>query len=380
MISNLEKILGELREIEGFSTFLDEYLRIYSISNRVEFISFLRFLKKELQEKNQWDEMNDLKIKITIEKLNDVTTLKNGDPLSHVNESLSIDENWIDTFIDEISKCTTDEYGYKQINIGKYKTIKEYDILIYVDNNRFRSVFVKYQNSNHPYVNGVFAEILLTSNGEIAGLKKLMEGLKYVGNFPNYYWNNKWAIFGEIKILLTAVHYFDDYPRVGNKYFEILIKLLKLSYLYLSRYIYMTNSDMLSIDVYSFRASLVKNFYNCFVMVFDGRANPDIQYISDKYLAHQCAHNHKLDYLGREFYNDSMKMYQHGSHIPNDSGGYNDFEEKTWMQCVKIGEFQSHFFASGIFEEFQSMKLNLLKEERSLIHFKIFQSLKNKNP
>ena len=47
-----------------------------------------------------------------------------------------------------------------------------------------------------------------------------------------------------------------------------------------------------------------------------------------------------------------MKMYRHGSHISNSSGGYQETEDATWMQLVQRGHLRSINLAEKIFIEF----------------------------
>jgi hypothetical protein len=64
---------------------------------------------------------------------------------------------------------------------------------------------------------------------------------------------------------------------------------------------------------------------------------------------------------------DSMKMYRHGSHIPNSSGGYQETEDATWMQLVQRGHLRSINLSEKILEEFENYELNFTNSEIDLI-------------
>ena len=126
----------------------------------------------------------------------------------------------------------------------------------------------------------------------------------------------------------------------------------------------MEESNLLSIDAYSNRARIVRDYKYQFMGIFGIGVVPDIQYISDKYLAYTTATNNNL--VGKPFIQlmwDSMKMYRHGSHIPNNTGGYQENEDATWMQLVQRGNLRSINLAETILTEFENYQLNFTNSE-----------------
>ena len=124
----------------------------------------------------------------------------------------------------------------------------------------------------------------------------------------------------------------------------------------------MTQSNLKSVDFYSNRARIVKGNYMEFIGIFWIGVNPDIQFISDMYLAHQTGMNNGLPMFTKpfdQFYWDSMKMYRHGSHIPNSTGGYQEIEDRTWMELVRDGEIRSIKLADKLLKEFENYELNI---------------------
>ena len=130
----------------------------------------------------------------------------------------------------------------------------------------------------------------------------------------------------------------------------------------------MSKDNLLSIDAYSNRARIVRDYKYQFMGIFGIGVIPDIQYISDKYLAYTTATKNNL--VGQPFTQlmwDSMKMYRHGSHIPNSSGGYQETEDATWMQLVQRGHLRSINLSEKILEEFENYELNFTNSEIDLI-------------
>ena len=86
---------------------------------------------------------------------------------------------------------------------------------------------------------------------------------------------------------------------------------------------------------------------------------------------------------------ESMKMYRHGSHIPNTTEGYQEIEDRTWMELVRDGEVRSIMFSEKFLEEFEKYELNLTNQEIDFVcqtaidqhphdEFKYMQKLKSK--
>ena len=122
----------------------------------------------------------------------------------------------------------------------------------------------------------------------------------------------------------------------------------------------MTNKNLYSIDIYSIRADFVKYFFMDFIGIFEMGVNPDIQYISDKYLAYLCCRKHNLNFeFCRAYHSDALKMYEHGSSIPNSSGGYKEIEDGTIDELVNQGNYRSIKLSCELLNEFENYELNI---------------------
>lgn len=209
-----------------------------------------------------------------------------------------------------------------------------------------------------------------------SGLPILKEGVKSIASYPHHYWDNKIGIEGAIWLIGDLLFLLGNSLR-GSDLKEENTKLSKLLFLYMSRYIYMTGSNVKTIDFYANRARVVRDNQIEFIGIFGLGVNPDIQFISDMYLAYQVGVKYQLTSIPSimQLMWESKKMYEHGSHIPNHTGGYKDIEDRTWMELVSIGEIRSINLASELLKEFESYQLNI--SDKSLN--KIFEVLSEKH-
>lgn len=355
----LLKSLIYLSEIDGFQDFYKQYTENTEIETSEDLFNFFKSFKKHLINKEEWDEDLELLLKITIEKINAVKHQK-SDPLFSINQSIQLNDSWINEFHEDFKQCLTGDKYREELKPKRYKTISEYVILESVDGEKLSKVYSKYAEFNHPYVNYTVGSVLYNAKNFSQGLPILKKGIESIASYPNHYWNNKFGIEGATWLIRDLLYL------LGNTLNDIKmrdekIKLLKLLFLYMTRYICMTQSNVKSIDFYSNRARIVKNNYCEFIQIFGLGVNPDIQFISDMYLAYHVAMKYNLTGVPsiRQFMWESKKMYDHGSHIPNNSGGYKEIEGRTWMELVHVGEVRSLNLAISLWKEFKNHELNL---------------------
>lgn len=320
---------------------------------------FLAF-KKHLTDLGKLDGPLELTFKIFDEQAIKYQIQSTQSPLYIIDKSRRLNDKWIPDFEKDLNQCLTGEKFSKEIKPKRYKTITENIVLIGVDAQKLYNVYHNYSEYNHPYVNYQVSSILYNAKNFSDGLPILYEGIKSIASFPNFYWNNIYGVEGATWMLCDLLFL------SGNGFYKLQLeterlKLLKLIYLYMSRYIYMTNSNLKSIDFYANRARIVKENYAAFMTIFDIGVNPDIQFISDMYLAYKVSMEYQLTAIPcfMDLMWESVKMYEHGSHIPNGSGGYKDIEDRSWMELVSIGEIRSIELANRLRQEFESCSLNI---------------------
>jgi hypothetical protein len=341
-------------------------------------ITFQKY-KKHLLEKNQWSEELEIVLKLIGEQSNIIQQKNTTSHIYYVNNSQKINDSWIKEFIEDLNKCLTGDY-FAEEERRRYKTIKEYSVLYGVNGEELSKVYTKFCDFNHPFVNFKVSSILYNSKDYTNGLPILQQGLKSIASYPNFYWNSKYGVEAAAGIIGDFLYLLGHKVFIQTGLISEKIKLLKLLYLYLSRYIYMTNSDIRCVDFYANRAKIVKECYLDFIGIFDWGVNPDIQFISDMYLAHQTGMNHGLPMFTKpydQFYWDSMKMYRHGSHVPNGTGGYHDIEDRTWKELVRDGEIRSIVLSEKLLKAFSNYELNLSNATIETLFAQLYETKKD---
>ena len=372
---NLEVVLRHLTSFPDHSDFYENYVKKKEIKSTQDFDDFLSSYCAYLKEIGKWNDEIELTFKIIKEQGNIVKHQKSTSPLFSINTARKLNDNWITEFQEEYTQCFTGEMFFEEITPKRYKTITESRVLHGIDTEKLSQVYSKYSEYNHPFVDYNVACVLYNSKNYTNGLPILKKGVKSILSFPNHYWHNEYGVEGASWLIGDLLYFLGDTLEENNMRNE-KIKLLKLLFLYMSRYICMTQSNIKSIDFYSNRGRIVKGNYAEFVGIFGLGVNPDIQYLSDMYLAYQVAVNNNLAAIPnfQQLMWDSMKMYQHGSHIPNDTGGYKDIEDETWMGLVIRGEIRSLTLADKLLKEFENFELNI---SNSIID-RIFEILSGK--
>ena len=361
-----KKSLGLLFSISEFEIFYKDF----SADNKMEGKEGLYLLtdrfRKYLTEKRKITESENIILKHIIECAENEVYANSNLKISTVNKVKIPNETFLKDFKADFQTIKTDDLFFEQTNIGKYKTVKEYISLHGVDGKGLFELYEKYKDFNHPYIYDLISEPLIQAKNFSNGIPVLKKSLKYALRYPNYFWDSLQGVDAcasslyRIQFLLGN----NGFKEIEKSIKNFKIKLLKLIFLYLSRVIYMSEGNLLSIDAYSNRARIVRDYKYQFMGIFGIGVIPDIQYISDKYLAYTNATKNGL--VGKPFIQlmwDSMKMYRHGSHIPNYTGGYQETENATWMQLVQRGHLRSINLAETILTEFENYKLNFTNSE-----------------
>jgi hypothetical protein len=357
---NLRAALQHIIGLEEHNAFYKNYVSKQEIKTSTDLDEFFIAFKSYLINLGKWDSELELTLKIIKEQSDIVKHQKSESPLFSINNSRKLNDSWLSEFQKEFKQCLTGDQFVEEVKPTRYKTITENIILYGVDGSKLSEVYLKYSDFNHPYVNYNVASVMYNAKNYSNGLPILKDGIKSIASYPNHYWNNENGIEGATWMLGDLLFLLGNSLEVNNLRSE-KVKLLKLLFLYMSRYICMTQSNINSIDFYSNRARVVKDNYMEFIGIFGLGVNPDIQYISDMYLAYQVSSNNNLTAIPSfmQFMWDSLKMYEHGSHIPNNSGGYKEIEDRTWMELVRDGEIKSLILGDKLLKEFENYELNI---------------------
>ncbi|KAA6335141.1 hypothetical protein EZS27_016597 [termite gut metagenome] len=365
-IKELRNALSVLNSIKSFPDYYVNYLQKHKIENFSDFFDLLDYFKEHLQSNNGLGEEEKIIISHVKSLLEKVRYKNNSSKLFITTNHLKPNEEFINSFLEEYHLVETDNLYFKEIKPRRFKTITEKIVLYGIDGRKLYTLFEKYKGYNHPFIFYLISEPLINAKNYSQGISILEESLKYAFRYPNIYWNSlyglegcMWALFN-IQFLLKK----DGISVIDKKISLFRIKLLKLIYLYLTRYICIHSNDPRIIDCYSNRGRLVKDYSMDFIAIFGLGVNPEIQCLSDYYLGYQSAI--KFNLFAPPFMQlrwESMKLYRHGSHIPNSTGGYQDIEDRTWMELVRDGEIRSIHFAKFFLSEFENYDYNLTNDQ-----------------
>lgn len=358
----LKAALNYLLSLPEYLDFFESYTSGKEIKTTDDLDNLFNAFQKHLFDKGILNEKNELLLKIIKEQSDIFKQQNSSSPLFFINASRRLNDSWIENFNNEFNQCFSGDEFAEEIKPRRYKTITENRILYGIYGDKLFDIYEKYSQFNHPYINYQVSSVFYNSKNYSQGLPILREGILTICSYPHYYWNNEYGIEGAAWMIGDLLYLLGYDIFLQKELWEDKIKLLKLLFLYMSRYICMTKSNLKSIDFYSNRAKIVKGNYMEFVRIFGFGVNPDIQYISDMYLAHWTGLNHNLPMYTKpldQYYWESMKMYRHGSHIPNDTGGYQEIEDRTWLELVNVGEVRSIMLADTLLKEFENHELNI---------------------
>lgn len=369
---------------------------IYSIPHFEDFINsssstykdvelLLNDFLKSLIAKNRATSDIRLMIHIAIEQYANIIE-GSSKTLYYINHNKKYDDDAIlMEFAVDYKDAHTGEYTYKRADVQTYKTITEKIALSKL--NFSQSTINKYISCTHPYVCSVIATAFINAKLYDVGLHYLRNGLKNFCSYQNKYWHNPIALRGCVDILHLTQYILAPKGMFATIGFNKLIKML---FLYISRLIYMgdipiddeiaDNTDTIpqhiidKINYLSIRGDLEYDYRNLIISIFPIGTNPDIQFMADKAMADAYAKRYGIGVITEQCYWDSLKMYRHGSLIPNDTGGYHDIEDDTWGQLIERGTNRAYDIAYNYYLEYIKGEYQISEEEID----KIMNYLKDK--
>lgn len=358
---NLKAALHHLIRLPEYLEFYESYSSVHEIRTPSDMDTLFIAFQKYLSDKGSLNDQIELSIKLIKEQSDIIRHENSTSPIFSVSTSRKLNDSWIEDFRKDYHQCFTGDVFSHEVKPRQYKTIAESLIVYAISSEKLLTLSEKYFHFNHPYVNYLIASAIYNSKNFSQGLPILRNGIATICSYPNYYWNNEFAIEGASWMIADLLYLLGNDIFLKEELQKEKIKLLKLLFLYMSRYICMTKSNLKCIDFYSNRARIIKGNISDFIAIFPLGVNPDIQFISDMYLAYQTAINHDIPTIQpiQQLYFDSMKMYRHGSLIPNNTGGYHDIEDRTWMELVRDGEQRSLMLANKLLKEFENYELNI---------------------
>lgn len=291
---------------------------------------------------------------------------------AQVNEYMNLDNDAeLKEFTADLGKAKIKEPGkqfeFRRAEIQRYKTITE---KIAFERYDFSPYIHKYTKSNHPYINNKIAQMLLSAKMYKEGLYFLLRGLQPVFSFSNPYWHSPIGIQACTEALYELQHLLGigGIFEVAQKKVDPVSGILELLELYLCRSIAVSRWYIANFgEVYNYIANIINDlsmlgelYYHYkeqFAMIHFG-VNPVIQTFGVYLDAYQFGCERGLDMMVRSLWKDALKLYQHGSLIPNETGGLCDSEDETFFELAEKAQKRQEILAEEIFKNFNFSQLN----------------------
>lgn len=337
---------------------------------------------------NKEQDISEIRIMVHIAIERYASIIENSDKaLYYINRTKQIhDETILSEFIKVMNNAKCEGFLFKKANIQHYKTITEK--IAYQKYDFHEETIMKYWDCSHPYVCSIISLAFINAKQYEIGLHFLKNGLANFNTIHNPYWDNPLAL----KSCADLLHLTQYVLGLQGMYETIGVnKLLEILYLYISRVIYMGDIPQTKtsfktdsvpqhiidkINYLSIRADLVYDLRKTFALIFPVGVNPDIQFMADKYMADAYAQQFGLGIITEDCFKDSLKMYQHGSLIPNYTGGYHDIEDATWGELIERGTNRAYNIAYTYFNEYKRGNFQLSSDEANTIISYLFKKFK----
>ena len=370
---DIQELVKVMATIHGFDEFC--------LENKNEKQDIVSAFSDWRQKKAPLSEKEELTLKIVKEKWDTIKRKAAPNQLLGYIQHLSIKDKLLAEFIKDMEICKTGNVAFKKADIQYYKTITEKYAYLATD---ISSVYHKYQNSQHPYINSHLAQIFNRSGMFDLGLYHLRKAIGYALSYPNQYWETPFAIYGcteaiwELQYLLGRKGLIFICNQLSMPYLSIL----EVLFLYLSRSIYINMENPVAATYISDRANLCYDYQYEFTIIYANNGmigvNTHIQFMSDKAYAFEIAENLGLGLIFYDDFKDSLKMYQHDSLIPNMSGGLHDIEDATMGELNKRGWERSIILANRLLDKYKQGDYNLTSQQFDTIFRYLHQEHPNK--
>lgn len=346
----LRKLIEIMSDMDGFDEFYNESTPFK------EGADVLESFKEWKESHGGFNEDEIVTMKILFEKMYSIKQNIHPNKLSGYASHLFIQDPLVKEFLADFSSCMTGEVKSKKADRQHYKTITEEITYFPID---IKPVYHKYRETLNPYINSQLAQIF--NRGEIydLGLWHLQKTLGYIFTYPNPYWDTPIAVYGCTEALWELQYLLGNsgFAELGKDIKRFKLKTLELLFLYLSRSIHIVENSLKSAEYLSNRATLLYDYSYDHTIIFTDNGlwgvNPQIQFMSDKAYAYAIAETFEMSLIFEQDYKDSLKMYQHGSLIPNGTGGLREMEDATMGELNKRGWSRSVELANRLFLKFQ---------------------------
>lgn len=249
--------------------------------------------------------------------------------ITSLDRSLCLDESNVFEYIVKQQKLASNDIKNVEYLKTPYKTKTEVLPFRQISPIDHDWLIIEYGGIAHPYILADIAGVLIYSQKIKESFEYLRRSVNLLSKFPNKFWNSELAVTG-------AANTFRWLRLMCQDDINLLRKIFKYNYLYLTRMACITRDDLLEQSAYVNRAALVKIPLAYTFLPFLGQ-NPDFLYISDLYYAHFCNQTAMdVSTISKSnYYMKSLTYYRNASLWPNDTGGYVDMTDETYEQLVE---------------------------------------------
>lgn len=285
------------------------------------------------------------------------------------------DESIVEQFDADLNRCKTGNMTSVEAEKQHYRSWTEDYIFFEIKDDH---IIEQYDNACHPLVYAMLSKMTSSAGASDHWFRYLMRALQYAQYYPNRYWHSFYGIYGCAIAVWELYRHLDKWTDMFKKPGEEM-RFLKLVYLLVSRAIVVGEYYRMPqvMDLYNNRATLCYDKRMLVQIMFQEIGQhiiPDIQYISDTYLAYRAGARSGVGHFAMQHLFNSKKMYEFGSlsDVGNYDNGYTVIEDATWLELVERGEKRNLEICNKLYETYRQGLLDFSTDEISIHLREIF--------
>lgn len=284
-------------------------------------------------------------------------------PILYVNPMQKEDESIVTAFDEDFNNNKTGNFTSMPAEKQHYRSWTEHYLYYEIKDN---GLIDKYENACYPLVYIMLSRMTGAAGATEHWFKYLNKALRYAQYYPNRYWHSFYGMYGCTTAIWELYYYLDKWTEIFKRDKQFEIRLFKLLYLYITRTIVLGVTDKMPqvLDLYANRANLCydkPDLVQCVFLDAGEVVIPDIQYISDSYLAYETAARHSMGPIALQYLHNSKKMYEYGSlsNVGCEDGGYKIIEDATWLELVNRGKKRNLTIGNLLYDQYRQGNLDL---------------------
>lgn len=298
-------------------------------------------------------------------------------PILFVDPTQKEDESIVEQFDADINRCKTGNIASVEAEKQHYRSWTEDYILFEIKDD---GIIERYDNACHPFVYASLFQMTGKAGASDYWFRYLIRALQYTQYYPNRYWHSFYGIYGCAIAVWELYRHLEKWSHIFDEPGKEM-RFLKQVYLLVSRAIIVGEYYKMPqvMDLYANRATLCYDKPQLIQIMFQEIGQhiiPDIQYISDTYLAYLAGAKSEFGLFAMQHLFNSKKMYEYGglSDVGNYDNGYKVIEDATWMELVERGKKRNLEMCNKLYETYRQGLLDFSTDEISIHLQEIFIS------